>query len=131
MGRIQKKKTSRKKKGQDNKQVSDPLLSGSAVAEKAPSSFVPSIDVKKRQALTQKKQSGIIKLASGQKAKGYIDKGLQFLREVKVELKKVTWPTRKQTFGSTAIVIILVVIISLFLGIVDVGLSSLVRVVLQ
>ncbi|MCK4468788.1 MAG: preprotein translocase subunit SecE [Desulfobacterales bacterium] len=60
-----------------------------------------------------------------------MNKGLQFLKEVKVELKKVTWPTRKQTLGSTIVVIILVMIIALFLGIVDIGLSSLVRVFIQ
>jgi preprotein translocase subunit SecE len=53
------------------------------------------------------------------------------LREVKVELKKVTWPSKKQTFGSTAVVLILVFIIAAFLGIVDMGLSGLVRLVLQ
>jgi preprotein translocase subunit SecE len=53
----------------------------------------------------------------------------QFLREVKTELKKVTWPTRKQTMGSTLVVIVLVMIISVFLGIVDMGLSTLVRAV--
>jgi len=65
------------------------------------------------------------------KFKGYIDKGLQFLREVKVELKKVVWPSRKQTIGSTVVVLILVIIISVFLGMVDIGLSSLIRVVLK
>ena len=58
-------------------------------------------------------------------------KTAQFLREVKVELKKVTWPSRKQTIGSTAVVIALVMIISLFLGVVDFGISSLIRIVLQ
>jgi preprotein translocase subunit SecE len=58
-------------------------------------------------------------------------KSAQFLREVKVELKKVTWPSRKQTIGSTAVVIALVMIISLFLGVVDFGISSLIRIVLQ
>ncbi|MBU2621407.1 MAG: preprotein translocase subunit SecE [Proteobacteria bacterium] len=61
----------------------------------------------------------------------YLDRVLQFLREVKIELKKVTWPSRKQAVGSTVVVIILVIIISLFLSVVDIGLSSLVRVVLQ
>ncbi|MBW2450644.1 MAG: preprotein translocase subunit SecE [Deltaproteobacteria bacterium] len=65
------------------------------------------------------------------KFKGTIDKGLQFLREVKVELKKVVWPSRKQTIGSTVVVLILVMIISVFLGMIDIGLSSLVRVVLK
>lgn len=61
----------------------------------------------------------------------FISNGLRFLREVKVELKKVTWPSKKQTMGSTVVVIILVMIISLFLGVVDVGLSSLIRTVIQ
>ncbi|MCD6184922.1 MAG: preprotein translocase subunit SecE [Deltaproteobacteria bacterium] len=60
-----------------------------------------------------------------------LNKGLQFFREVSLELKKVTWPTRKQTIGLTVVVIILVLIISLFLGIIDIGLSSLIRLVLH
>ena len=65
------------------------------------------------------------------KEKNFIDKSVQFLREVKVELKKVTWPSRKQTLGSTVVVLILVTIISLFLGLVDAGLGGLIRSVLQ
>ena len=65
------------------------------------------------------------------KEKTFIDKGFQFLREVKVELKKVTWPSRKQTMGSTVVVLVIVTIISIFLGLVDAGLSGLVRAVLQ
>jgi preprotein translocase subunit SecE len=55
----------------------------------------------------------------------------QFLQEVIMELKRVTWPSRKETIASTAVVIILVLIISFFLGMVDFGLSSLVGFVLQ
>jgi preprotein translocase subunit SecE len=65
------------------------------------------------------------------KEKNVIDKSLQFLREVKVELKKVTWPSRKQTMGSTVVVLVIVTIISMFLGLVDLGLSGLIRSVLQ
>jgi preprotein translocase subunit SecE len=65
------------------------------------------------------------------KEKNFIDKSLQFLREVKVELKKVTWPSRKQTMGSTVVVLVIVAIISVFLGLVDAGLSGLIRAVLQ
>ena len=57
-------------------------------------------------------------------------KTTQFLREVKIELKKVTWPSRKETLASTGVVIIIVFIISAFLGLVDMGLSSLIRFVL-
>ncbi|MDL2270157.1 preprotein translocase subunit SecE [Desulfosarcina sp. OttesenSCG-928-A07] len=59
------------------------------------------------------------------------EKSIQFLREVKTELKKVTWPTRKQTVGSTVVVLVIVAIVSLFLGVVDAGLSGIIRVVLQ
>ncbi len=59
-----------------------------------------------------------------------IDKSLQFLREVKIELKKVVWPSRNQTIGSTVVVILLVFVISLFLGLVDAGLNGIVKMVL-
>ncbi|MBW2109554.1 MAG: preprotein translocase subunit SecE [Deltaproteobacteria bacterium] len=58
-------------------------------------------------------------------------KTAQFLREVKIELKKVTWPSKKEAMASTVVVIILVMIVSAFLGLVDVGLSSLIRVILH
>lgn len=56
---------------------------------------------------------------------------IQFLREVKVEFKKVTWPLKIQTVGSTVVVIVLVVCVSFYLGLVDVILSSLIRLVLH
>ena len=61
----------------------------------------------------------------------YIDTALQFLREVKVELKKVVWPSRKQAMGSTVVVIILILLVSVFLGVIDIGLSSLISAVLN
>ncbi|MBA4422625.1 MAG: preprotein translocase subunit SecE, partial [Syntrophus sp. (in: bacteria)] len=42
----------------------------------------------------------------------------------------VTWPTPKQTLASTSVVIIVVLIVSTFLGIVDFGLTKIVRLVL-
>ena len=55
----------------------------------------------------------------------------QFFREVRVELKKVTWPSRKETIASTSVVLITVIMVSFFLGIVDLGLSRLVRIFLD
>ena len=55
----------------------------------------------------------------------------QFLREVRTELKKVTWPSRKDTFSGTAVVLVAVFIIALFLGIVDSGLSNLIKELLK
>lgn len=51
----------------------------------------------------------------------------QFLVEAWQELKKVTWPSRKEALGGTGVVLFLVVVISIFLGLVDFGLSRLVR----
>ena len=55
----------------------------------------------------------------------------QFLREVRQELKKVTWPSRKDALSGTAVVLVAVFVIAIFLGIVDSGLSSLVRELLK
>jgi preprotein translocase subunit SecE len=60
-----------------------------------------------------------------------IESAKQFLREVKTELKKVTWPSRKDTLSGTAVVLVAVFIIALFLGIVDSGLSNLVKELLK
>lgn len=129
MGRLQKKKTSKKKKQSVNAVVS-PRLDGERDGKKATMLSDSSKEVKKRQVLSPQKTSSVTRTVPV-KQKNYLDKIVQFLREVKVELKKVTWPTRKQTIGSTVVVIILVLIVSLFLGVVDIGLSNLVRVVLQ
>lgn len=59
------------------------------------------------------------------------EKVKQFLKEVKIELKKVVWPTRKDTIASTSVVIVLVFIIAIFLGLVDFGLSKIIRVILD
>jgi preprotein translocase subunit SecE len=56
---------------------------------------------------------------------------IQFLREVKTELKKVTWPSRKDTLSATLVVLVAVFIIAIFLGIVDSGLSNLVKQLLK
>lgn len=60
----------------------------------------------------------------------YFGNWIEFLREVKVELGKVTWPSRKQTIGSTVVVVVFVFVIALFLGMIDIVLSSLVRLIL-
>jgi len=69
-------------------------------------------------------------VASRDKKNNFVFTATEFLREVKVELKKVTWPTRKQTTGTTIVVIIFVFILAVFLGVFDYSLSRLVQVVL-
>jgi len=51
----------------------------------------------------------------------------QFLREAKIELKKVKWPTRKELLASTAVVIVLTLLLAFFLGLVDFGLIKIIR----
>jgi preprotein translocase subunit SecE len=51
----------------------------------------------------------------------------QFLRESKMELKKVKWPTRKELLASTAMVIFLVIVVALFLGLIDFGLIKIIK----
>ncbi len=53
-----------------------------------------------------------------------------FLIEAKAELRKVTWPTRKQTIASTSVVILVVFVVSAFLGLVDFGLTKIIKLVL-
>jgi len=135
MGRIQRKKTTKtKKKKQQGTDAKAPVTGrvDSRDGSKK-TAVVKSADraVKKKPAAAVKKSQPAPGTATGISKPNFIEATFQFLREVKVELKKVTWPSRKQTIGSTVVVIVLVLIISLFLGVVDMGLSQLIRVVLQ
>ena len=55
----------------------------------------------------------------------------EFLQQVKAELQKVTWPTRKETYGSTMVVIVLVLMVAVFLWVVDSALSALIKTLLN
>jgi preprotein translocase subunit SecE len=65
-----------------------------------------------------------------EKIKLIMQKVMTFLGEAKAELKKVTWPSPKQTMASTLVVIIIVFIVSIYLGIIDFGLAKLVKFIL-
>ncbi len=118
MGRIQRKKpvVNRLKRKTEKNETGDSQSTGS-------------VPIRNAQAGSLARQS--VKQSRAYPGKKYVDITAQFLREVRIELRKVTWPSRKQTIGSTVVVIVLVLIISAFLGVVDFGLSSLVQVVLQ
>ncbi|PLY00689.1 MAG: preprotein translocase subunit SecE [Desulfuromonas sp.] len=60
-----------------------------------------------------------------------IGKVSEFLSNVKSELKKTTWPTKKDTYGSTVVVIALVIAVAVFLWLVDTALSGLVKYLLS
>ena len=47
------------------------------------------------------------------------DRFLHFLRETRIELRKVVWPTREETVKTTGIIMIAVVVVAIFLWIID------------
>jgi preprotein translocase subunit SecE len=59
------------------------------------------------------------------------EKAVQFLRDVRSELRKVTFPSRKETLASTAVVIVVVLLIATYLGLVDFVLSMVITRVLR
>jgi preprotein translocase subunit SecE len=58
-----------------------------------------------------------------------VTRAIQFLSEVRSEVKKVTWPTKKEAMGGTAVVLVVVFIMALFLGLVDLLLSKIIGVI--
>lgn len=62
---------------------------------------------------------------------GKINDAKQFVIEARGELKKVTWPTRQQATSATWVVILLSIFIAIYLGLVDLGLSRLVKYILR
>ena len=56
-----------------------------------------------------------------------ITRVLEFLAEVKAEVDKVTWPSRREALGGTAVVLVVVLLMATFLGIIDAILSKIVQ----
>ncbi len=54
-----------------------------------------------------------------------IAKPVNFLKEVKVELGKVAWSSREELLASTAVVIVVTLILGVFIGVLDIFLSKL------
>jgi len=64
------------------------------------------------------------------KARDVVPRSVTFVQEVWAELKKVHWPSRKEVTTATIVVLAVVVIVAVFLGLVDFGVSRLVQLVL-
>jgi preprotein translocase subunit SecE len=56
---------------------------------------------------------------------------LEFMNQVRAEANKVTWPTRRETLITTALVIVMVLVASIFFVSVDQALRLLVTYVLS
>jgi preprotein translocase subunit SecE len=60
-----------------------------------------------------------------------VTRSREFLEESWAELKKVHWPSRKETYAATAVVLVVVIIVALFLGTVDYALSNVIQAILR
>lgn len=56
----------------------------------------------------------------------FIKKAIQFFKEAYYELTKVTWLGKKEVFGTTVVVVIFVIIMSLFVSGVDIVLGAII-----
>ncbi|MEK7537268.1 MAG: preprotein translocase subunit SecE [Patescibacteria group bacterium] len=50
---------------------------------------------------------------------------VEFLKDVRAELRKVSWPSRQETIKLTGVVILISVILAAFLGLLDFGFITL------
>ena len=55
----------------------------------------------------------------------------QFVREVRGEAKKITWTSWKETWITSVMVFIMVVVTALFLRVVDIGLGAMIQQLLK
>lgn len=106
----------------------DPDATGPGGAEPPP---VPGRRKKKSSDSQPKAQPRPRQQAKNEKS-GTVTKSVQesrsrrYVGEVVTELKKVTWPNRAQLFQATAVVLIFVAVVAIYLGVVDLLMSSLV-----
>jgi len=63
--------------------------------------------------------------------KKFLNSIKEFFTEVQTELKKVSYPSKSETIGSTSVVMLFVIIVSLYLALVDNLLVRLVSIVIQ
>jgi len=54
-----------------------------------------------------------------------MEKILSFVREARAELKKVTWPGKKEVWYSTLVVIVFTLFVAAYLGVIDLALTGL------
>lgn len=68
--------------------------------------------------------------AKKQDSKKAASKASKYFRELKAEIKKVVWPDKKQIINNTLVVLAAIIIVSIFIGGLDILLGGLVSLVL-
>jgi preprotein translocase subunit SecE len=61
------------------------------------------------------------------KIKSYLEQGISFVQESWTELSKVHFPSLRETVQATAAILVLTFVLALFLGMVDLGATRVVR----
>jgi preprotein translocase subunit SecE len=61
----------------------------------------------------------------------FVNDSVQFFKEAYVELKKVTWPGRKEIIAATIVVSILVIIVAAYVGVIDFFLARILGILLR
>jgi len=65
-----------------------------------------------------------------QKVQDGVSNGVEFCKESWQELQKVYWPSRKETYMATMVVIVVVILVSLYLATVDFMLTKAVQAII-
>ena len=61
----------------------------------------------------------------------WVESGRQYLTDVRTEFRKVTWPSQREYVGGTIGVVVIVAILTLVLGLIDMGLSQIMELILR
>ena len=120
---MKKKTKRRKKKKSAKKETSKAMKRQRADAAVKPQERKPA-EAKEKLARIVPKRAVDVKAVD---RSSILRKGIRFLGEAKTEMKKVKWPTRKELLASTAVVIVLTLIVAFFLGLVDFGLVKIIK----
>jgi preprotein translocase subunit SecE len=61
----------------------------------------------------------------------FFGKITNFVTEVRVEMQKVSWSTKEELIGSTAVVIASTLLLAMFIGVIDIMLSKCINLILR
>ena len=82
-------------------------------------------------AQTAAKPAKVDKKAKKDEKPGFFQRVARWFREMKSELKKVVWPTPKQTINNTVIVIVCVIVVGIFIWVFDALASSIIAALID
>jgi len=66
-----------------------------------------------------------------QKVPNAVQRGVEFFKEAWRELRRVYWPSLRETYAATFVVLIVVLMMALFMALVDFGLTRAIQVILS